>query len=126
MNVFLDSAFVIDHLNGQPVAVALLRRIFDRGDQPLVNEIVVCEVRAGLREEDADILSLMLEPFEFVQPGPETAILAGSWRAEAHRRGRALSLADGLIAAAAYSNHAKLLTRNVRDFALTPVAVETY
>ena len=126
MNAFLDSSFVIDHLNGQPEAVDHLRSIFDRGDQPLVNEIVVCEVRAGLREEDVDILNLMLEPFEFIQPGPETALLAGSWRAEAHRRGRALSLADGLIAAAAYSNRATVVTRNVRDFALTPVALETY
>ena len=32
----------------------------------------MCEVRAGLREEDAHILTLMLEPFEFIQPGPET------------------------------------------------------
>jgi len=35
-------------------------------------------------------------------------------------------LADALIASAAVAIDAAVLTRNVRDFALTPVRVETY
>jgi predicted nucleic acid-binding protein len=35
-------------------------------------------------------------------------------------------LADALIAAAAYVMNAAVLTRNQRDFALTPIRVETY
>ncbi len=52
--------------------------------------------------------------------------MAGSWREVARSRGRHLSLADALIAAAAHDADAAVLTRNVRDFALTPVRVETY
>jgi predicted nucleic acid-binding protein len=37
-----------------------------------------------------------------------------------------LSLEDALIAAAAEAAEATVLTRNVRDFALTPARVETY
>jgi predicted nucleic acid-binding protein len=37
-----------------------------------------------------------------------------------------LSLADALIAAAADASDAAVLTRNVRDFAMTPVRIETY
>jgi predicted nucleic acid-binding protein len=37
-----------------------------------------------------------------------------------------LSLADALIAAAANNADAIVLTRNVRDFSLTPVRVESY
>jgi len=63
---------------------------------------------------------------EFVQPGPEQAMTAGRWRAGLARIGRTLSLGDALIASSAESRSARVLTRNVRDFAMTPVGVETY
>lgn len=126
MNLVVDSSFVIDHLLGDPAARDRWRRVFEDGEQPFVNEIVVCEVRAGLRDDDVPDLSAFLHPIEFVQPGPDTAMQAGAWRYAAHRRGRHLSLADSLIASAAESLRAPVLTRNVRDFALTPVRIETY
>jgi len=126
MRLLVDSAFVIDYLRDDPGAVTRWDEVFGRGDEPLINEIVVCEVRAGLREQSVAAFKAFLEPIEFVQPGPEHALLAGRWRAEARARGRTLSLADALIAAAADAVHASVLTRNVRDFAMTPVTVETY
>lgn len=126
MRLLLDSAFVIDLMNGLPEAIARQARMYEAGDDPLVDDIVVCEVRAGLRGEGVKRFERLLEPIEFIQPGPETALLAGSWRAVARSRGRHLSLADSLIAAAAHHVDAAVLTRNVRDFALTPVRVETY
>lgn len=124
--IVLDSTFVIDHLRGEPAAVRLLRRMFEDGDEPIVTEIVVCEVRAGLRAEDEHHLDALLEPIEFVQPGLRTAMTAGRWRADLRREGRTLALGDSLIAASAHDLGAAVLTRNARDFALTPVAVETY
>lgn len=100
--------------------------VFAEGDEPIVNEVVVCEVRAGLSEDEEGHLEGLLSPVEFVQPGPQQALLAGRWRVVARAAGRHLSLADALIAAAAFSSDAAVLTRNVRDFALTPVRVETY
>lgn len=126
MNLVVDSSFVIDHLMGDAGAIARWAQVFADGEQPFVTETVVCEVRAGLREADAHQLLAFLRPVEFVQPGPDAALQAGRWRYDARRQGRRLSLADGLIAAAAESLHAAVLTRNVRDFALTPVRVETY
>lgn len=126
MRLLLDSAFVIDLLGGIPEAKARHARIFEVGEEPIVNEVVVCEVRAGMTGHDAWKLEGLLRPIEFIQPGPETALLAGVWRADARARGRHLSLADALIAAAAHHVGAAVLTRNVRDFALTPVRVETY
>ena len=64
--------------------------------------------------------------FEYVDPGPATARLAGEWRALAREIGRALDTPDAIIAATAFHEEAAVLTRNVRDFALTPVRVETY
>lgn len=124
--LLLDSTFVIDHLRGEAEAVDRFRRMFEDGDDPMVTEIVVCEVRAGLLAEAEGHLDAFLEPIEFAQPGIETAKTAGRWRADLRRRGRTLSLGDSLIAATANALGATVITRNVRDFALTPVLVESY
>ena len=126
MRLLLDSTFVIDHLRGEPDAVDRFRRIFEDGDDPIVTEIVVCEVRAGFLADAERFLDAFLEPIEYVQPGIETAMTAGRWRAELRSHGRTLSLADSLIAAAAHTLDAAVVTRNLRDFALTPVTVERY
>lgn len=126
MRLLIDSTFVIDYLNGVPAARERLDAVWVEGDEPIVNEIVVCEVRTGTRERDLADLLVFLEPIEFVQPGPDHALLAGRWRAEARATGRSLSLADAMIAAAADAADAAVLTRNVRDFAMTPVRIETY
>jgi predicted nucleic acid-binding protein len=124
--VVLDSTFVIDCMLGDPAALARLEQVFAEGQQPMVNEVVVCEVRAGLREPDVAAFEALLEPTEFVQPGPDVAVKAGAWRADLRQRGRVLSLADALIGAAADAAGATVLTRNMRDFQLMPIRVESY
>lgn len=126
MHLVLDSTFVIDHLRGDPNAIQRLREIFEHGDNPIVTEIVASEVRAGLLPDAESHLAALLEPMEFVQPGLEIAMAAGRWRADLYRRGRTLSLGDSLIGAVAEALGATVLTRNAKDFALMPVAVEVY
>lgn len=122
----LDSTFLIDMLRGDVAARVRFRRLFEDGDEPVVNEVVVCEVATGSAQHPDPDLAALLEPIEFVQPGPGAPILAGQWRIDARHRGHQLSLADALIAVAAHDADAALLTRNVRDFAHLPVIVETY
>jgi hypothetical protein len=122
----LDSAFLIDVLRGQAEAMGRLARLYEAGDTIYVNEIVVCEVASGSHLHPDPDLDGLLQPLEFIQPGPESALEAGRWRAEARRQGWTLSLADALIAAAAGAAGATILTRNRRDFSLTPVPVEGY
>ena len=122
----LDAAFLIDYLRGNPDATDRMRRIFEEGDEPLVNEVVVGECWTGAHDDDDRDLVGLLRPLEFIQPGPEAARQAGRWRSDARNRGRTLDLPDALIAAAAEAAGAIVLTRNVRDFALTPVRVESY
>ncbi len=126
MRILADSAFVIDYLNGVPEAEARWEAVFADGDEPIVNEIVVCEVSTGLKPWELHDFDAFLGPVEFVQPGPDAALMAGRWRSEARAAGRTLGLADALIAAAAYADNAAVLTRNTRDFALTPVRLVTY
>jgi predicted nucleic acid-binding protein len=126
MRLLLDTTFVIDHLRGLPAAVDRFAQLIEDGHDVYVNEIVACETRSGLRDRDAAVLDAFLRPIEFVQPGPDVAVRAGSWRASARARGWQLSLPDALIAATADALDAAVLTRNLRDFAVTPVRVETY
>ena len=78
MRLLLDSAFVIDHMRGLPQAVDRFRILFEAGDEPFINEIVVCEVRAGTRSADLPGLHAFLEPVEFIAPGAGVALLAGA------------------------------------------------
>jgi len=126
MRILADSAFVIDYLNGLPAAGARWRAVFEDGDESIINEIVVAEVRTGLKAWEVADFEAFLEPVEFIQPAPEAALMAGRWRAQARAAGKTLGLADALIAAAAFTDHAAVLTRNTRDFALTPVRLITY
>lgn len=126
MRFLLDTTFVIDYLRDDPAAVSRFLLIFDAGDDPIVNEIVVCEAATGAPAHPDPSLLTMLEPIEFVQPGPEAALLAGQWRASARTRGMTLGLADALIASSAVTNDATILTRNVRDFSMTPARIATY
>jgi predicted nucleic acid-binding protein len=126
MRYLLDSTFVIDHLRGDPGAVSRFARLFEDGDEPMVTEVVVCEVATGALVHPDPDLGAFLEPLEFVQPSVEAALVAGAWRAAARRQGRHLSLPDALISAAAWSVDAIVLTRNQRDLSLTGARVESY
>ncbi|HSO28967.1 MAG TPA: PIN domain-containing protein [Candidatus Sulfomarinibacteraceae bacterium] len=126
MRILLDACFLIDHLRGEPAAVRRFAEMFEGSDEPFVNEVVVAEVRSGMRVADEPRFRRLIEPIEFIQPGPDSALLAGAWRRAARERGQSLSVTDALIAAAADVVDAAVLTRDLRDFALTPVRVLTY
>ncbi len=126
MRYLLDTAFLIDHMRGDQAAMARMERLWAEADALLVNEIAVCELLAGLRDADVPEGDALVGPLEFIQPGPDAARIAGRWRAEARARGYQLSLEDALIASAADAADATVLTRNARDFALTPARVESY
>lgn len=126
MRYLIDTTFVIDHLRGDPAARATMARLVERGDQLFVNEVVVAEAWAGAHTDDDPNVEAFLQFIEFVQPALAHARSARRWRAEARTRGWTLSMTDALIAAAAEALDARLLTRNLRDFALTPIHLETY
>jgi predicted nucleic acid-binding protein len=126
MRLMLDASFMIDHLRGDGGAIRRFDEIFENGDEPFVNIIGVCEVETGLRASERRPFDALVAAVEFVQAGPDAARDAGRWRREARRRGDSLSIGDAIIAAEAHLVGAAVLTRNVRDFSLTPVRVETY
>ena len=126
MRYVLDSSFLIDLLRGIPAATARLDDLHAGGHEPLVSSITTSELWSGRTIGGETVIEGILRYIEFVHPGPATARRAGEWRALARERGRTLDTPDALIAATAFDLDAIVLTRNVRDFELTPVRVETY
>jgi predicted nucleic acid-binding protein len=126
MRFFLDTTFAIDILRGQDAAAGRFGRLFADGDESFVDETVLCELATGVRPVEQDALDAFVRAVEFVQPGADVALRAGQWRSQARSRGLTLSLSDALIAATTDALGAVLITRNVRDFAITPVQVSTY
>lgn len=126
MRYLLDTTFAIDVLRNHGAAVRRFGRMFASGDEPFVNDVVVCELATGARPADDRGLAAFIRAVEFVQPGPEVAEVAGRWRGQARRRGVTISVPDALIAATADALGATLITRNARDFELMPVPVEGY
>lgn len=122
----LDTSFLIDHLRGKPEAIGRMRRLVEDGDLPLVNDVVAAETWAGAPSADDHDVTALLQFMEFIQPGPLHAQRAGRWRADARATGQELGVLDALIGAGAKASGAIVLTRNVRDFELMPVRVETY
>jgi predicted nucleic acid-binding protein len=126
MRYVLDTTFIVDHLRGERAARDRLAQIVDLGDEPFVTDVIVAESWTGAHADRDPDLEALLQFIEFVQPGPLQAKRAGRFRADARRRGWTLSTADALIAASAESLQAVILSRNLRDFALTPTPVEGY
>ncbi|CAN5526797.1 hypothetical protein BH20CHL7_BH20CHL7_18910 [soil metagenome] len=126
MRYVLDASFLIDLLRGDPEAAARLDAMHAAGDDPIVTSVTNAEVWSGVRPDHAGPVEDLLRYLEYVHAGPDAARLAGEWRASARASGRTLGLPDALIAATADHLGATVLTRNVRDFSLTPVRVETY
>ena len=123
---FLDTTFAIDYLRSEPSALERFERMLTSGDEPFVNDVVACELATGARPDEHAGLAAFLAAVEFVQPGPDVAVLAGRFRGQARSRGLTLSVPDALIAATTDALGAVLITRNVRDFAITPVQISSY
>jgi predicted nucleic acid-binding protein len=113
-------------MRAAPEAAVRLAAMFSDGDEILVDPVAISEVRSGVRDGEMQTFLGLLEPMEIVSADREIALTAGRWRMLARASGRHLGLPDALIAATAHSVGAAVLTRNVKDFALTPVRIETY
>lgn len=122
--MLLDTTVLIDVLRGRPGTSERLLRLREAGDSPCVTAVNVEEVVRGLRAGESDVARPFLGAMRLAPLGHAEGELAGSWRREHARRGRTLSQADCLIAAAAVSIGARLATGNPKDFPMHELAVE--
>jgi predicted nucleic acid-binding protein len=123
-SVLLDSTVLIDVLKGLPGASARFVALGPAGDVPHVCAITVEEVSAFLRPREREAAGAMFEGLAVAPLGIAEGHLAGWWRRAYRQRGRTLSQADALIAAAAVGIGARLATGNPKDFPMKELVVE--
>ncbi|MGH2418002.1 MAG: type II toxin-antitoxin system VapC family toxin [Candidatus Limnocylindria bacterium] len=126
MRYLLDTTLIVDHANGYRPAMALLQRLYEDGAELFTCDVVVCEALSGGSDEHLEVVWRLLQPLDYVATDPSAARRAGSARLTRHRSGRRLGLGDALIAAAAASLDATIVTRNRPDFERQGASVLTY
>ncbi len=124
----LDTSFLVDLLREaaggkEGPAHAVLDRLAD--EELAVSVHVACELYAGAEladdpERECTRVASLLKALQVVHTGHRFAPLYGALLAELRRRGETVSTMDLLIAAAARTHDAPVVTRNARDFERMP------
>lgn len=122
--VLLDTTVVIDLLRGRPGARARLEALRVEGDDPYVCAINVEETVRGLRPRELAAADLLFRGLRVVPLEEHEGRQAGEWRRSFAARGRTLTQADCLVAAAALAVGGRLATGNPRDFPMGALTVE--
>lgn len=124
MGVLLDTTVIIDVLRGRPGAHARLESLRTAGDHPYVCAINVEETVRGLRPREVTAADLLFRGLRVVPLAESEGRQAGEWRRTFASRGRTLTQADCLVAAAALAVGGRLATGNPRDFPMGALTVE--
>jgi predicted nucleic acid-binding protein len=123
VRLLLDTTVLIDVLRQRPVTSRLLshRRA---GDVVGTTAINIEEIVRGLRDEEIQGARLLFSGLVVVPLGNAEGWRAGAWRREYAVKGTTLSQPDCLIAAAALTSDARLVTGNPKDFPMPEIEVE--
>ncbi len=122
--ILLDTTVLIDLLRGRPGARERLLDVRDAGDVAYACAINVEETARGLRQREQPAAAALFAGLRVAPLGTAEGCQAGDWRREFASRGRTLTQADCLIAAAALSVAARLATGNPKDFPMRELDVE--
>lgn len=125
MRYLLDTTVLIDHANGRPAAVALVRELFSEPHDLLVCDAVVTEATSGVDEPEVAAMIALIDAVEYVSTHPDAALWAGTSRRRL-RRTSPRQLGDAIIAGVAWFNDAIVVTRNPADFEVQGVRVLGY
>jgi predicted nucleic acid-binding protein len=112
----LDTSVAIDHLRGEQVAVALLRRLIEEEETVAASELVRFELLAGVHKDEGAALEEFCSALSWVPVTEAIARTAGSLAREHRRAYSGIDDVDYLIAATVLVLEAELLTINVRHF----------
>ena len=124
MAILLDTSVLIDYLRGRRSVRDRLERVRREGDQMYVSAINVEETVRGLVTREFEAARVLFAGLRVAPLGEQEGWRAGEWRRAYGARGRTLSQADCLIAAAALSVNARVATGNPKDFPMQDLVVE--
>jgi len=121
--LLLDTNVIIDHLRGNPKAVAFLNGLTT---SPLTSVIVVAELFAGVREGAERVqLERFLSALTVLPLSDDTAIHGGLLRRQ-YGKSHNVGLADALIAATTQASNATLVTLNAKHFPMLADVIVPY
>jgi predicted nucleic acid-binding protein len=112
----LDTTVLIDVLRGRPHTLQRLRALRSSRDDIYVSAINVEEVVRGLKPLEHPPARNLIAGLRLAPLGRRQGWAAGEWRRALAVQGRTVAQADALIAAAAYSLPATIVTGNVKHF----------
>lgn len=115
MLYLLDTTILIDYLRGAPAADRV-DRLLDSGATACTTAVNIEEIARGLKPSEDSVAAALVAGLLVLPIGANEGWMAGRWRRDHAARGRTLSQADCLIAAAAAEADATLATGNPKDF----------
>lgn len=120
MTVLVDTSIIVDHLRDDRRAVDLLTGLVGREERLWAATPTRTEIIAGLRPRELTPMQTLFSVMSWVDITTEIADAAGELARRYHASHRGIDTVDYLIAAAAQSVDATLLTLNVRHFPMVP------
>jgi len=126
LTVLLDTSVLVDHLRGDARAVQLLDELVITDEAVWAATPTRTELLSGIRVSERVALDRLFAALAWVDINPSIADDAGEL-ARRHRRSHVgIGTVDCMIAAAARSLGARLLTLNVRHFPMFPTLEPAY
>ena len=119
MSVLVDTSVFVDHLRNDPRAVNLISDLLKQ-DRVWAATPTRTEIIAGLRPGELEPMGKLFDVLSWIEIDIEIADGAGQLARTYLRSHRGIDTVDYLIAAAALSIGAPLVTLNVRHFPMFP------
>jgi hypothetical protein len=116
VTVLVDTPIIVDHLRNDPRAVRLLTELFETEERVWAATPTRTEVFAGIRENEREPMATLFDILAWVEVDVAVADAAGELAREYGRSHSGIDTTDYLIAAAARSIDARLVTLNVRHY----------
>ena len=120
MTVLVDTSVIVDHLRNDPRAVALMTDLLGSGDRVWAATPTRTEIIAGNRPHEHEPMQLLFDVMSWVDIDVDIADDAGELARRYRTSHGGIDTVDYLIAAAARSIGASLVTLNVRQFPMFP------
>jgi predicted nucleic acid-binding protein len=116
VSVLVDTVILIDHLRGDPRATSLLGTLFEQEDRVWAAVPTRTEVIAGIRPDEREAMAELFGILSWIDIDVAVADQAGELAQRYSRSHSGIDTTDYLIAAAAQSIGARLVTLNVRHY----------
>jgi predicted nucleic acid-binding protein len=116
VTVLVDTPVIVDHLRSDPRAVRLLGELFEHEERVWAATPTRTEILAGIRASEQASMEELFGLFTWIGIDVEIADAAGRLAHKYRSSHSGIDTTDYLIAAAAQSLDARLMTLNVKHF----------